>query len=62
MSATYVAQDVEPRCRQCGKKLAEQVARPWLIRCPRCKVENGGHWQGVPRHTVLVPEVEPVTD
>lgn len=56
MSAVYVAMDVSPRCRGCGKKLAEEVTRPWLIRCPRCKVENGGHSQGVPRRTVLVAE------
>lgn len=32
--------DTAPRCKQCGKKLAEELARPWLIRCTRCKTTN----------------------
>lgn len=29
-----------PRCWRCDKKLAESVARPWEIRCVRCKAKN----------------------
>lgn len=32
--------DREPRCWKCNKKLAESVARPWVIRCVRCKARN----------------------
>lgn len=32
--------DIQPRCDECGKLLAELVTRPWLIRCVRCKAEN----------------------
>ena len=33
--------DREPRCSRCHKKLAEYLARPWLIICVRCKAPNG---------------------
>jgi phage FluMu protein Com len=33
--------DRGPRCWRCGRKLAEVVARPWVIRCSRCKAQNG---------------------
>lgn len=32
--------DREPRCWCCGKKLAEELARPWRIRCVRRKSLN----------------------
>jgi len=32
--------DVKPRCNECGKLLAESVARPWVIRCGRCGHTN----------------------
>ena len=32
--------DREPRCWRCRKKLAESLARPWEIRCVRCKAKN----------------------
>ncbi|WIC89051.1 hypothetical protein SEA_OTTAWA_5 [Arthrobacter phage Ottawa] len=46
--------DVAPRCRECGKLLAVNVARPWTIRCPRCKTENTGTSHGHPRETRAV--------
>jgi hypothetical protein len=36
-----VAVDQAPRCWRCGRKLAEYLARPWLIVCQRCKAKNG---------------------
>ena len=35
-----VVMDNEPRCLRCHKKLAEYLARPWLIICVRCKASN----------------------
>lgn len=32
--------DRQPRCWRCNKKLAESVARPWEIKCRRCKATN----------------------
>lgn len=42
MTSAAPVVDVAPRCRSCGKKLAEEVARPWRIRCTRgsCKALN----------------------
>lgn len=33
--------DTFPRCPRCNKLLAEQVARPWRIRCARCGMIAG---------------------
>lgn len=33
--------DDSPRCPRCGKLLAQMLARPWSLRCPRCKTEVG---------------------
>lgn len=33
--------DVLPRCRSCGRLLAELCTRPWRIGCSRCKTVNG---------------------
>lgn len=30
--------DEEPRCPYCRKMLAYKAARPWEIKCNRCKV------------------------
>ena len=32
--------DAKPRCWHCRRLLAEQVSRPWAIRCGRCKKVN----------------------
>lgn len=32
--------DVDPRCWQCGHKLARILSRPWVIDCPACKYRN----------------------
>ena len=29
--------DIEPRCPSCNKMLAFKVARPWILKCLRCK-------------------------
>ncbi len=36
----WIASDVNPRCRDCNKLLAEKVTRPWRIVCGRCKSVN----------------------
>jgi phage FluMu protein Com len=46
--------DLEPRCHGCGKLLAMMVARPWTIRCPRCKADNSGEHYGHPRSTRVI--------
>jgi phage FluMu protein Com len=33
--------DTLPRCRTCGKLLAEFVTRPWRMTCRHCKAVNG---------------------
>lgn len=58
MAETTYAIDVAPRCHQCGKLLAVNVARPWTIRCPRCKQENSGDHHGHPRETRAVRSTE----
>ncbi len=32
--------DREPRCWKCGRRLAEYIARPWSMRCQKCKTPN----------------------
>lgn len=32
--------DEQPRCWRCHKKLANALARPWDITCPRCGARN----------------------
>lgn len=34
--------DERPRCWRCDRLLAETVARPWRIKCSRCKASNAG--------------------
>ena len=34
--------DSRPRCWRCDKLLAEEVTRPWVIACVRCKATNKG--------------------
>lgn len=29
--------DTEPRCDNCGRRLAEYLSRPYALACPRCK-------------------------
>jgi phage FluMu protein Com len=53
----YMASDLEPRCKGCGKLLAEKVTRPWVIRCGRCKVTNRSEDRTIPR-TVVVEEID----
>lgn len=51
--------DSGPRCTDCGRKLAELVTRPWVIRCTRCKATNIGfmrHQEAATR--ALAAEVE----
>ncbi|QGJ88171.1 hypothetical protein PBI_EDMUNDO_35 [Arthrobacter phage Edmundo] len=43
------AVDIRPRCRRCGKLLAEKVTQPWVIGCGRCKTLNTDLSQGLPR-------------
>jgi len=52
--------DYGPRCWKCNKKLAESVARPWVIRCVRCKARNAsaiGDWEiaAAPDSVALMP-------
>lgn len=32
--------DREPRCLDCGRRLAEYLTRPYSITCPRCKKQQ----------------------
>ena len=32
--------EINPRCSNCGKLLAEVLSGPAAIRCPRCKVRH----------------------
>jgi hypothetical protein len=32
--------DVGPRCWRCNRKLGERLARPWEVKCTRCKATN----------------------
>ena len=52
----WVASDLNPRCRTCGKLLAEKVTRPWVIRCGRCKTTCTGEDRGAPSTVVLEPD------
>lgn len=51
-----VAYDITPRCRGCGKLLAEELTWPWRIRCPRCKAVNQHDNAG--QTTTIVVQVE----
>jgi phage FluMu protein Com len=51
----YTASDLKPRCKGCGKLLAEKVTRPWEIRCVRCKVTNTSADRTIPVTTILEP-------
>jgi phage FluMu protein Com len=51
--AGWIASDLQPRCKQCGKLLAEKVTRPWVIRCGRCKTTNSGDDRTMPATIVL---------
>lgn len=54
----WVASDLNPRCRCCGKLLAEKVTRPWIIRCGRCKTPNTGEDRTAPVTTVLEADTQ----
>lgn len=56
--STRVAIDIGPRCHGCNKKLAEEVARPWTIRCPRCKQDSTGDRHGQPHETRIVEQTD----
>ncbi|MCY4114498.1 MAG: hypothetical protein OXG33_11270 [Chloroflexi bacterium] len=32
--------DKKPRCWRCRRVLADEVTRPWVVRCSRCKAKN----------------------
>lgn len=32
--------DTAPRCWKCGRVLMAYAARPWSVRCKRCRSEN----------------------
>lgn len=51
-----IALDLKPRCVDCDKLLAEAVARPWVIRCVRCKHVNTSEETRVPRSIWLQPK------
>lgn len=37
---TFTVLDQDVRCWRCGKLLIEMAARPWRVRCARCKEAN----------------------
>ena len=49
--------DHQPRCVRCHKKLAEYLARPWLIICVRCKASNG-YRDDLPKGATLNPAAQ----
>lgn len=51
-----IGTDIRPRCRVCGKLLAEAVTRPWTIGCGRCKTSNSSTDGTIPRETRVAPD------
>lgn len=38
--------DERPHCWRCDRALCEYAARPWSIRCRRCKAQNKSKDEG----------------